>query len=78
MGLVDGYHVWILPEMNLNDVRRAAERYDTCDVCALFKNVLMVGQKYAGIDTSYHLKVHSYTSWSIYSSNAYFLIGSSH
>ena len=57
MGLVDDYHVWILPEMNLDDVKRAAKYYNACDVSALLKNVLMVGKRYVTNDTTQYLKV---------------------
>ena len=57
MGLVDDYHVWILPEMNLNDIRRVAKKFNTCDVHALLKNTLMVGQRYIETGTNQHLKV---------------------
>ena len=57
MGLVDDYHVWILPEINLNDIRRVAEKFNTCDVHTLLKNTLMVGQRYIATNASQHLKV---------------------
>ena len=57
MGLVDDYHVWILPEMNLNDVRRVAEKCNISDVHALLKNVLMVGHRYIETSTNQRLKV---------------------
>ena len=57
MGLVDDYHVWILPEMNLNDIRRVTEKCNTCDVHALLKNTLMVGQRYIATNASQYLKV---------------------
>ena len=45
-GLIDDYHVWILPEMNLNDLRRVAKQYNTCDVDVVLKNALMVAENY--------------------------------
>ena len=57
MDLVDDCHVWILPEMDLNDIRRVAEKFNTCDVHALLKNTLMVGQRYITTSASQHLKV---------------------
>ena len=57
MGLVDDCHVWILPEMNLNDIRRVAKKFNTCDVHTLLKNTLMVGQQYIATNASQHLKV---------------------
>ena len=57
MGLVDDYHVWILPEMNLVDVRRAAKHYNACDVSAVLKNVLMIGNRYVTNGTTRYLKV---------------------
>ena len=59
MGLVDDYHVWILPEMDLSDVRRAAKYYNTCDVNAVLKNVLMVGKTYVDSNENKDLKVDS-------------------
>ena len=57
MGLVDDNHVWIFPEMNLNDIRRVTETCNLCDVHALLKNILMVGQQYISTSTTQHLKV---------------------
>ena len=59
MGLVDDDHVWILPEMNLNEIKRIADNYYTCDVHALLKNILMVGQQYIPTSATQHLKVAS-------------------
>ena len=60
MGLVDEYHVWVLLEMSLDDVRRASKRYNDCDAGALLENILMVGKGYVTNATShnYNLKVH--------------------
>ena len=57
MDLVDDNHVWILPEMNLNDIRRVAETCNTSDVHALLHNILMVGQQYIPTSATQHLKV---------------------
>ena len=46
IGLIDDYHVWMLPEMNLNDIRRVAKQYNMCDVNVVLKNALMVGENY--------------------------------
>ena len=46
IGLIDDDHVWILPEMNLNDIRRVAKQYNTCDVDVVLRNALMVGEHY--------------------------------
>ena len=51
MGLVDEHHVWILPEMNLNDIWKVAinNNYGNCSVDVLkmsLNNALMVGADY--------------------------------
>ena len=51
MGLVDEHHVWILPEMNLNDIWKVAinNNYSNCSVDVLkmsLNNALMVGADY--------------------------------
>ena len=46
IGLIDDYHVWMLPEMNLNDIRRVAKQYNMCDMNVVLKNALMVGENY--------------------------------
>ena len=51
MGLVDEHHVWILPEMNLNDIWKVArdDNYNNCSVEVLkmsLNNALMVGAYY--------------------------------
>ena len=46
IGLIDDYHVWMLPEMNLNDIRTVAKQYNMCDMNVVLKNALMVGENY--------------------------------
>ena len=51
MGLVDEHHVWILPEMNLNDIWKVArdDNYINCSVEVLkmsLNHALMVGAHY--------------------------------
>ena len=51
MGLVDEHHVWILPEMNLNDIWKVAinNNYSNCSLDVLkmsLNNTLMVGADY--------------------------------
>jgi len=51
MGLVDEHHVWILPEMNLNDIWKVArdDNYTNCSDEVLkmsLNNALMVGAYY--------------------------------
>ena len=59
MGLVDEHHVWMLLEMNLDDVRRASKHYSDCDTGSLLENILMVGKGYVTNATNhdYNLKV---------------------
>ena len=38
--------MWILPQMNLNDIRRVAEQYNICNIDTVLKNALMVGEYY--------------------------------
>ena len=38
--------MWILPEMNLNDIRRVAKQYNMCDVDIVLRNALIVGENY--------------------------------
>ena len=46
INLIDDHHVWMLPEMNLNDLRRVAKQYNMCDVDVVLKNALMVTENY--------------------------------
>ncbi|XP_065917371.1 gamma-aminobutyric acid type B receptor subunit 2-like [Dysidea avara] len=63
MGLVDERHVWILPEMNLNDIWKVAinNNYSNCSVDVLrtsLNNTLMVGADYeSGTDQNINVNV---------------------
>ncbi|XP_065917375.1 gamma-aminobutyric acid type B receptor subunit 2-like isoform X2 [Dysidea avara] len=63
MGLVDEHHVWILPEMNLNDIWKVAinNNYSNCSVDVLkmsLNNALMVGADYEnGTDQNINVNV---------------------
>ncbi|XP_065917370.1 gamma-aminobutyric acid type B receptor subunit 2-like isoform X2 [Dysidea avara] len=63
MGLVDEHHVWILPEMNLNDIWKVAinNNYSNCSVDVLkmsLNNALMVGADYEnGTDQNINVDV---------------------
>ena len=47
--------MWILPEINLNDMRRVAKQYNMCDVDIALRNALMMGENYHNFEN-----VHKY------------------